>query len=386
MTAFAAFLDPKLKQKQARLKPLAFSLTPTFLSSLYLYQFRSYGRLTASFQNNAVHVITGPNGAGKTTLLEAISLLLPGKGLRQAELSDQIKSGKNAFALRYTFETAQNIPLNLHTSFANDERGFKIDEDVLSSPSDLYSLFSIHSLTPQMDKFFISEPSYRRKFFDKFVFSFFPKAADLNLLHLKTLKAWSLHLKSGKNDAAYLQTLEHTLSSTGIELTKCRLLTLEKLAPYLQSSLDDFPAASLSFSGFSEDFLDPGKLSELYFNARKNYPFSKGLFLPHLMTAEIFNNSLNLKANLCSTGEQKSLLISLLFSQISCIKRELKRTSILLLDDTTAHLDEQHQKTLYSRLSDIQALAFLSGTDRNLFKGFDSAAHYTLNHGELLGQ
>ena len=33
-------------------------------------------------------VLTGPNGAGKTNLLEAMSFLSPGRGLRNARLSD----------------------------------------------------------------------------------------------------------------------------------------------------------------------------------------------------------------------------------------------------------------------------------------------------------
>ena len=383
MSAFKAFLDPKLKEKTAKPKPLGFSLTPSFLSSIYLYQFRAYGRMTAKFQDNPVHVITGPNGAGKTSILEAISLLLPGKGIRGADTDDLVKSGHQAFALRFTFNTDQNIPLSLHTSFAENMRHFKINDEVLSAPSDLYKFFSIHGLTPQMDKFFISEPAFRRKFFDKLVFSFYPQLMDVNQLHLKTLKAWSFHLKLEKNDTVYLDTLEKTLSETGTELTKYRLETLKRLTPYLQNSLDDFPSASLSFSGFSDSFLSSDSLISSYILARKTYPILKGLSLPHLMTPEIFNNTLKLKANLCSTGEQKSLLVSLLFSQISCIKRELNRTSILLLDDTTAHLDEQRQKTLYSRLLDIKALAFLSGTEQGLFKGFDTAAHYTLTNGEL---
>ena len=33
-------------------------------------------------------VLTGPNGAGKTNVLEALSLLMPGRGLRRAKLSE----------------------------------------------------------------------------------------------------------------------------------------------------------------------------------------------------------------------------------------------------------------------------------------------------------
>ena len=38
-------------------------------------------------------MLTGPNGSGKTNVLEAVSLLAPGQGLRQAPLPDLARSG-----------------------------------------------------------------------------------------------------------------------------------------------------------------------------------------------------------------------------------------------------------------------------------------------------
>lgn len=383
MTAFRAFLDPNLKQKAAKNDALSLSLKPTVLKALTLYQFRAYGQFQTIFKPSRVHVITGSNGAGKTTILEALSLLLPGKGLRQADTADLIQSGKNAWSAGFLFDTEQGIPLKILTGFQDGMRTFKVNDENITTLSDLYKLFAIYSLTPQMDKFFISDPSYRRKFFDRLVFSFHPAVVDLHLLHMKTLKAWSFHLKSDKHDAAYLETLEKTLAETGSQLTAYRLSVMEKLSPYLQEGLDDFPSASLSFSGYSDAFNDVDSLKKLYQKARFSYPLLKDVSLPHLMTVEVFNNTLNLKANLCSTGEQKSLLVSLLFSQISCIKKELDRTSVLLLDDTTAHLDERRQRTLYQRLLDLETLTFLTGTEKGLFKGFDTASFYHLDHGEL---
>src|SRR5581483_8790676 len=40
--------------------------------------------------------VFGPNGSGKTNLLEAISLLMPGRGLRGARLADLPRRGPGA--------------------------------------------------------------------------------------------------------------------------------------------------------------------------------------------------------------------------------------------------------------------------------------------------
>ena len=52
-----------------------------------LSHFRCYEIFSVSLDLRPV-VLTGPNGAGKTNLLEALSFLIPGRGLRRARLSE----------------------------------------------------------------------------------------------------------------------------------------------------------------------------------------------------------------------------------------------------------------------------------------------------------
>jgi len=55
--------------------------------SLSLHHFRNY--ISARLETTSAPVVlTGRNGAGKTNILEALSLLVPGRGLRRARLSE----------------------------------------------------------------------------------------------------------------------------------------------------------------------------------------------------------------------------------------------------------------------------------------------------------
>ena len=59
------------------------------LLELRLSNFRSYRTLCLKTDEALPPVVmTGANGVGKTNILEAISFLTPGRGLRQAKLSD----------------------------------------------------------------------------------------------------------------------------------------------------------------------------------------------------------------------------------------------------------------------------------------------------------
>ena len=57
------------------------------VARLALTDFRSYGHLRLETDARPV-VLTGANGAGKTNLLEALSFLVPGRGLRNARLGE----------------------------------------------------------------------------------------------------------------------------------------------------------------------------------------------------------------------------------------------------------------------------------------------------------
>ena len=59
----------------------------TALRRLTLTDFRSYDRAALALDGRPVFLF-GPNGAGKTNLLEAISFLIPGRGLRNAAMAD----------------------------------------------------------------------------------------------------------------------------------------------------------------------------------------------------------------------------------------------------------------------------------------------------------
>ena len=69
------------------------------LTRLTLTEFRNYPALTWRPGARASPCVTGPNGSGKTNLLEAISLLVPGRGLRSARIAELAAPGRRAAPL-----------------------------------------------------------------------------------------------------------------------------------------------------------------------------------------------------------------------------------------------------------------------------------------------
>src|SRR5215813_842633 len=59
-----------------------------------LSDFRNYRQLRLDCGAEPV-VLVGPNGAGKTNLLEALSFLVPGRGLRRARLDEVCRRARD---------------------------------------------------------------------------------------------------------------------------------------------------------------------------------------------------------------------------------------------------------------------------------------------------
>ena len=122
---------------------------------LTLTDFRCYTRLRMDVSANAV-VLTGPNGAGKTNVLEALSLLMPGRGLRRAKLSEISRDAPNAEDMKQPRSWAVaartagvDAPLDIGTCFqapgdgGSERRTVKIDGEMERSQAALAGVMSV---------------------------------------------------------------------------------------------------------------------------------------------------------------------------------------------------------------------------------------------------
>jgi len=105
-------------------------------------------------------------------------------------------------------------------------------------------------------------------------------------------------------------------------------------------------------------------IEELQKSRKADFNAKRTLIGPH-KTDFLVNHSIkNIQAKNCSTGEQKSLLLSLFILSSLAISKKFGKPPIILLDEIVAHLDKENLSIFLDQLISINAQIFATGTDR----------------------
>jgi DNA replication and repair protein RecF len=361
------------------------------VTRLVLTDFRNYRSARLDLDPGPV-VLTGPNGAGKTNLLEALSLLSPGRGLRNARLGDiDRRDGASdppstGWAAAITVETRRGS-LHIGTgreADAGERRVIRIDGEAARGQAALAERLGVLWLTPQMDRLFIEGPGGRRRLMDRLVLGLDPAHASRVARYEQALRERSRLLREGKGDAAWLRALEDIMAAEGVAVAAARRDVIERLDQVCASAEGAFPRARLSLIGPVEGWLDemPALAAEERFRtelaqSRAADALSGGAATgPHRSDLAVFHAEKGIAAEIASTGEQKALLIAILLAQTQLQRAVRGEPPLLLLDEVAAHLDAARRAALFEILPGLDGQAWITGTDAALFAPLKSAARF----------
>ena len=374
-----------------------------WLSRLTLTGFRSYQAASLEV-NSAPVILTGANGAGKTNLLEAVSFLSPGRGLRAAKLTEIARRapgqqaasqtgvviaggadtvGSGNWAVAAEVETPDG-PRSLGTGrdaaagsggSLRERRLVKIDGEFVRGQQSLSEILSVVWLTPQMDGLFREAASGRRRFLDRLTYGFDPEHAGRISAYEHAMRERSRLLKSGRADAAWLASLEDTMARYGVAIAAARRAFLERLARSGAAAVSAFPQARLALAGDLEAELEgqpalavEDSLRDLLAAGRGRDAETGGASVgPHRSDLVVHHVEKDMPAALCSTGEQKALLISMVLAHARLVTLDRGAPPLLLLDEVAAHLDGTRRAALYDEILALGAQAWLTGTESAVF-------------------
>jgi DNA replication and repair protein RecF len=376
------------------------------VTRLTLTEFRCYARLRLEVGPGAV-VLTGPNGAGKTNILEALSLLVPGRGLRSAKLSDLTRHEAGAgsgWAVAATARSAEGpvhlgTGLDVSTGAVTDRRLVRVNGEAARSQTALGAHLSALWLVPAMDGLFRDGAGERRRFLDRMVQALDPDHAGRCAAHAHALRERNRLLREGRGgligrrEGAWLDALEDTLARHGVAIAAARRDLVARLSGALAQAEGPFPGAVLALDGAVEAALadQPALAIEddlraaLARDRAEDAQAGGTRHGPHRSDLLVRHAGRDRPAAQCSTGEQKAVLIALILAQARVVAAARGGAPLLLLDEVVAHLDEARRAALAEALAALGAQAWLTGTDTALFDAFAAKAQFLrLEDGNLI--
>jgi DNA replication and repair protein RecF len=360
------------------------------IARLILQDFRTYASLDLTVSRPLVALV-GENGAGKTNVLEAISLFMPGRGLRRAELAEMARQGgPGSFAVSVTLDAPYGEH-RLGTGIEHQNEGSRasrvcrIDGMPASSPTAFAEYLRIVWLTPDLDALFRGPAGDRRRFLDRLVLAVDAEhGTRVNALE-RALRSRNRVLEENPDDRLWLDALEREVAELAIAVAAARRETVERLAALILETREEespFPFATMGLEGDLDTLVAtlPAVDAEDRYRAilREYRPRDRAagrtLVGPQASDLLVRHGPKDIPANTASTGEQKALLIGLVLAHAQLVASMSGIAPFVLLDEVAAHLDPRRRAGLFAALESLGGQVWMTGADPSLFAELEGRA------------
>lgn len=349
------------------------------VTRLVLTDFRNHANATLSPGTGFV-VLSGENGAGKTNVLEAVSLLAPGRGLRRAALSEMARQGgADGFGVAARLD---DVEIGTGAQPGAPERRLVRINGAPAAATALSDWVTILWLTPAMDRLFAEPASERRRFLDRLTLALAPGHAHHSTRYEAAMRQRNRILAEGEApDPDWLTALEARMAEHGEAIDAARRETVALLA----ARLTEQPEGPFARAGLALDDTPVADLARaLADSRRRDAAAGRTLVGPHRSDLAVTHLAKAQAAALCSTGEQKALLLGIVLAHAELVAAHTGRAPILLLDEVAAHLDPRRRAALFERLAG-SGQVWMTGTEPALFEAVPGeATRYRVADGLVL--
>lgn len=351
------------------------------IQTLKISTFRNISHAHISVGDASVVALYGENGAGKTSVMEALALFTPGRGLHKTPADKHIQHGYKEWGIFAEIENGEQFTCG--QDFKDGRRQIKIDGDVVEGGK-LASLGNILWFTPQMDRLFMDSTSGRRDFLDRIVYSHIPSHAETLSQYKHQIKS-RLTLLKKNGDVDWIAIHEEQAAKLAEKVWKNRQSVLDALKPHtkdvtlhLHGKMDEMMHNGGDYFEILDHFARNRERDRLigatHFGPQRSD--LTGMYTPP-------NTNYPIELSQTSTGQHKKAILNILLANARLTHNKTGRAPAILLDEVTAHLDENVRLNLFNELISLGTQIWLTGTEKELFNKLSNALVLEMKSGDI---
>ena len=336
-----------------------------FIKSLKLKDYRNYDLLNLEF-DKATNIFYGDNAQGKTNILEAVYLSGTTKSHRSSKDRDLIRFQCEESHVE-TVVVKNGVPyqIDMHLK-KNSPKGIAINRIPIKKATELFGLMNFVFFSPEDLNIIKNGPSERRRFMDL-------ELSQLDKLYLKDLTSYNRIVNQRNKllkDASFQPSLLDTLDIWDMQLISYGKKIISRRKQFIQEVNEIIEEVHSKLTGGKEKIIlsyesGCGTLSleeAVLRNRERDIKMKSTSAGPHRDDICFRIGDIDIR-RFGSQGQQRTAALSLKLSEIELVKKIIKDTPVLLLDDVLSELDKNRQNYLLDSIHDIQTLITCTGVD-----------------------
>jgi DNA replication and repair protein RecF len=330
------------------------------LSQLTLSNLRNISELSIQ-PATGINLIVGENGSGKTSILEAIHLLALGRSFRTRSLKNIVQFDQQQF--RVISKTKTNTPVGLQFDHHSGLQ-IRLNNAPLKRLSELAMQLPLQLIPANCHQFFEQGPRYRRQLLDWGLFHVEPSFNFQWQSYRKILQQRNSAIRQGKKvDEVQVWDTHLALHGEAIDEHRQKQLgqLLEQFEQIFPRLCPEFRGGNFSLkhrTGWPKDLtLEASLCTSIERDRQLGYTRSGC----HAADWSFRINDAD-PAEMFSRGQQKLFFLALCMAQAKMTEATNHQNSILLLDDISSELDQNHQNNVLDELAILPVQSFITGT------------------------
>lgn len=355
------------------------------IKSLKLKNYRNYDLLDLTFDPKT-NILYGDNAQGKTNILEALYLSGTTKSHRGTKDRDIIQFGHDESHLETVVEKKGiTFQIDMHLK-KNSPKGIAIDKVPIRRASELFGIIHFVFFSPEDLNIIKEGPAGRRRFIDL-------ELSQLDKIYLSNLSNYNRIINQRNSllkDLYRQENLMETLDIWDMQLVNYGEKILKRREEFIEQVNGIISEIHQKLTGGKET------ITLTYEKSIGNLSFEQALKKNRERDIRMKSTSVGPhRDDLCFTsgtgidirrfgsqGQQRTAALSLKLSEIELVKKTIKDTPILLLDDVLSELDKHRQNYLLDSIYDIQTLITCTGLDEFVNHRFSINKIFHIKNGQ----